>query len=111
MRKDDETTTTQLGVILRRQGFSLSRSTILRNRAVLGWTFHSSAYCQMIRSVNKEKRLQWAQQYVDEADSRFLDVVYTDETSIQLETHRQFCYCRRGEPKTQVSLPYVFTLH
>ena len=93
MCKDDKTTATQLGVIRRRQGFSLSRSTILCSRAVLGWTFRGSAYCQMIRSENKAKRLQWVQQYADEAESGFLDFVYTDETSIQLETHR---YPRHG---------------
>ena len=32
-----------------------SHSTILRNRRSLGWTFRGSAYCQMIRDVNKTK--------------------------------------------------------
>ena len=67
----DETTATQLGVILS------SNSTILSSRAVLGSTFRGSAYCQIICSVNKAKRLQWAQQYADEADSGFFEVVYT----------------------------------
>ena len=55
MREDDETMATQLEVILRRQGFKLSRSTILRSRVLLGWTFRGSTYCQTIRKENKEK--------------------------------------------------------
>ena len=27
-----------------------------------GWTFRGSAYCQLIRNVNKQKHLEWAQQ-------------------------------------------------
>ena len=98
MRADDETTATQLEVILRHQGIYLSKSTILRSRSLLGWTFRGSAYCQMIRRENKMKRLDWARQYVDEAANGFLDVIYSDETSIQLEAHRRFSFRKVGEP-------------
>ena len=43
----------------------------------------------MIRGPNKGKRLEWARAYAHEAESGFGDVDYTDETSIQLETHQQ----------------------
>ena len=98
MREDDETTAIQLADILRNRGCNLSLSTILRSRRSLGWTFRGSAYCQMIRHVNKLKSLKWAQQNVHEAEQGFLDVIYTDETSIQLEAHRRFCCRKRGEP-------------
>ena len=97
MRRDDETTAMQLLALLRRHGYNLSPSTILRSRASLGWTFRGSAYCQMIREANKAKRLDFVRQFMHEADGDFTDVVFTDETSIQLETHRRFCCRKRGE--------------
>ena len=97
MREDDQTTV-QLCALLRSKGCNISQSTILRSRSSLGWTFRGSAYCQMIRQVNKAKRLEWAQQNAHEAATGFLDVVYTDGTSIQLEAHRWFCCRKRGEP-------------
>ena len=98
MQRDDETTAQQLHAILVRKGYSVSMSTILRCRRKLGWTFRGSAYCQMIRAVNKTKRLEWARAYAHEAESGFLDVIFTDETSIQLESHRRFCCRKAGQP-------------
>ena len=98
MRLDDESMAVQLQEILKSEGYSLSLSTVLRCRKSLGWTFRGSAYCQMIREANKAKRLEWAVKYRHEAETGFLDVVFTDETSIQLESHRRFCCRKRGEP-------------
>ncbi len=95
MRQDDETTATQLHVLLTGLGYSLSLRTILRCRTILGWTFWGSAYCQLIREPNKVKRLAWALKYKDDD---FSDVVYTDECTIQQESHRRFCCRKRGEP-------------
>ena len=91
MQLDDETTAIQLYHILRERGFNISKRTILRCRSSLGWTFRGSAYCQMIRDNNKEKRLLWAQENMK---LEFDNVIWTDESSIQLETHRRFC-CRK----------------
>ena len=84
MHSDDETTASQLHVILTRLGYKLSLRTILWCRTLLGWTFRGSAYCQVIRSANKIKRLEWAR--LHEGD-RFEDAIFTNETSIQLESH------------------------
>ena len=96
MKRDDETTATQLRGLLLTEGYNLSLSTILRSRSSLGWTFRGSAYCQMIREANKLKRLEWAHEYACEAEMGFSNVVFTDETSIQLEPHRRFCSRKRG---------------
>ena len=69
MQIDDETTAIQLQKILFENGHPLSINTILRSRDRLGWTFRGSAYCQMIREQNKEKRLDWARLYLDESQS------------------------------------------
>ena len=102
MRTDDETTAEELRRILREKGHALFLSTILRCRPSLGWSFRGSSYCQMIREPidkrYKVKRLEWALQYQAEAEAGFLNVVYSDETSIQLETHGR----RAAQEQTEV---------
>ena len=97
MRRDDETTAYQLHQLLTSKGYNISLRTVLRCRTSLGWTFRGSAYCQLIRHPNKLKRLEWAinNPYSDEA---FADVIFTDECTVQLESHRRFCCRKRGEP-------------
>lgn len=94
MRANDETTATQLHELLLHNGISMCLRTVLRSRQQLGWTFRGSAYCQLIRNVNKEKRLLWALQH---RDDDFENVIFSDEASIQLETHRKRCYRKKGE--------------
>lgn len=94
MRLNDETTAVQLHDILTRHGISVSLRTVLRCREQLGWTFRGSAYCQLIRDANKAKRLEWAQKYMNDD---FANVIWTDEASVQLETHRRRCYRKKGK--------------
>ena len=102
MLKDDETTAFQLHKLLRDRGVTISISTILRCRKELGWTFRGSAYCQLIRECNKVKRLEWATRYLEEAEDGFQDVIWTDESSVQMETHRRFCHRKQGSaPKSK----------
>ena len=60
MRADDETTARQLHCLLTNKGYNISLRTILRCRTILGWTFRGSSYCQLIRTANKQKRVEWA---------------------------------------------------
>ena len=94
MRSDDETSAVQLHSMLVARGYELSLATILRCRTSLGWTFRGSSYCQLIRHANKTKRLQWT---IDNRDYNFGDVIFSDECSVQLETHRRFCCRKVGE--------------
>ena len=94
MRNDGETTATQLQAILAAKDVYVSLTTIIRNRHQLGWIYRGSAYCQLIRPCNVEKRLLFAQTYFYD---RFEDVIWSDETTIQLETHKRFCYRKEGE--------------
>jgi len=86
MREDDETTAKQLQTRLAAFNVHVSLTTILQNRRQLGWVYRGSAYCQLIRSVNREKRLEWAQRNLHE---NFEDVFWTDEASIQLDSHKR----------------------
>ena len=94
MRDDDETTATQLQAILAEKDVYVSLTTIIRNRHQLGWIYRGSAYCQLIRPRNAEKRLAFAQTYLHDI---FEDVIWSDESTIQLETHRRHCYRKEGE--------------
>ena len=94
MRLDDETTATQLHSMLVSKGYSLSLKTILRCRTSLGWTFRGSAYCQLNRAENMQKRLEWT---LNNQSENFEDVIFTDECTVQMETHRHFCCRKQGE--------------
>ena len=94
MRLDDETTATQLHSMLVSKGYNLSLKTILRCRTSLGWTFRGSAYCQLIRAENMQKRLEWT---LNNQSENFEDVIFTDECTVQMETHRRFCCRKQGE--------------
>lgn len=94
MRQDDETTATQLQAMLASKNVYVSLATIVRNRVELGWTYRGSAYCQLIRQQNKCKRLDWARTYINDD---FNNVIWTDETSVQLETHKRLCYRKEGQ--------------
>ena len=109
MEKDDETTATQLHQMLIEHGTLISLQTILRCRSALGWTFRGSAYCQLIRHVNKEKRLAWAREFRGEANAGFHDVIWSDESSIQLESHKRFCCRKQGcPPKCKPRYSYMY---
>ena len=94
MRRDDETTAHQLHRMLTQRGFVISLRTILRCRTTLGWTFRGSAYCQLIRNANKEKRLAFALTHLN---NDFENVIWTNECTVQMESHRRFCCRKRGE--------------
>ena len=100
MLQDDETTAYQIHQMLKERGHDISIWTIFRCRRELGWTFRGSAYCQLIRNTNVQKRLQWAKDNLDEAEDGFEDAIFTDESSVQLETHKRYCFRKKGcQPK------------
>ena len=102
MQRDDETTAVQLMALLAARDIHLSLSTILRCRKQLGWTFRGSAYCQLIREVNKVKRLEFARHHLHEAEAGFNNVIFSDEATVQLESHWRFSCRKRGQlPKNK----------
>ena len=95
MQADEEATAVQIrSYLLQQSQRLLSLSTILHVRRELGWTYRGSAYCQLIRQANKEKRLEWARAHLHD---NFEDVLWTDESSVQLECHKRFCCRKEGE--------------
>ena len=70
MIKNDELTATNLynELLEKFLTLKLSRETVRRARNKLGWISTTPKYCQLIREVNKEKRLKWCET-IDNADT------------------------------------------
>ena len=83
----------------------VSTSTIKRARRHLGWISKKTRYCALIREANKEKRLLWCQQRVEQNDLDLKDVIFSDESSVQLESHRKTCYHKIGQPSRLCGKP------
>ena len=76
---------------------NISRTRLSVMRKSLGWISTGRKYCQMIRQVNKQKRLDWCRQMIETAEE-FNDVVFTDETKLQThEVRRRRNFYKEGE--------------
>ena len=94
MWRDDKTTGSELQKLLSKEGINVSACTIIRWRQQLGWIAQGTKYCQMIRDTNKEKRLDWV---IENKDLFLEDIIFSDESTIQIETHRWTCCYKRGQ--------------
>ena len=83
MRKDDEMTSGWIKKKLERRGVTVYSSTVRRACKQLGWMLQQTVYCQLIRNVNKEKRLAFAQ---------IENIISSNESSISLQQYRRTCY-------------------
>ena len=72
--------------------------TIARIRNELGWTYSTTKYCQAIRDANKQKRLDWCTNLIAKKE-KFDDVIFTDESTFQLECHRRKCFRKKKMPR------------
>ena len=107
MVSDDETTASKLCKLLKSRGYSIDLRTVLRCRSQLGKTFRGSAYCQLIREANKVKHVDWC---TANGGNDFSDVIFTDECTVQLESHRRTCCRMKGQPpKNQSHGAYRFS--
>ena len=83
----------------------ISVSTVKRVRNRLGWISKKNRYCALISEGNQEKRLDYCKSLITTNDLEFPDVIWTDECSVQLESHRKIVYHRRGEPSKLCGRP------
>ena len=106
LSSNDELTTRQLHELLVQEfpQLCVSSSTVKRAHYELGWVVTNPKYCQLIRDGNKEKRLIWCKKMIEEKE-QFDDVLFTDESSVMLETHRKRCYRKRGAPRKLKARP------
>ena len=84
---------------------SIPISTVKRARYRLGWESKRTRYCALISERNQEKRLEFCKDLINRNDLNFSDVIWTDECSVQLESHRKVTYHRKGEPSRMCGRP------
>lgn len=101
MARNDECTASKLKTLLAArfgvENMMYSERTIARLRNELGWTFTTARYYQAPRDPNKEKRVVWVNKCI-EAEERFRDFLFTDECTVQLESHRRKSFRRKNAP-------------
>ena len=100
MADDDKLTAWKLKNLLEKRWPKLrvSISTIKRARKYdLGWIHTRPKYCQLVRVVNRQKRLVWCQERTEEKDS-FENVIWGDECLVQLDHHGWLCFRKVKQP-------------
>ena len=105
MESNDELTSPRLQQLIETNfglKFSCSKSKKLRRK--LGWLATGSKYCQLVKEVNQPKRLEFAQRCLNDNDNCD-DVIFTDESSIQMEWHGKITFHRWWEPPRQKGVP------
>lgn len=79
-----------------------TRAAVGRLRQSLWWTVKATCYCQLIQEANKLKRVEFCQrvQRVLEAGENFNNIVFTDETMVQLAPSKRNCTIKRVSPES-----------
>lgn len=77
------------------RGTTASLSTIRRVIDAAGFTATKPRYCQLIRDVNKVKRVDFCKDLIISGDN-LDDVIFTDECSIQLHDNKSVAYRMKG---------------
>ena len=88
MTENDELTARKTRQLLEERwpDTNVSINTIKRARKHLGWVATRPKYSQLVREANKDKRVAWCKEQLAKKD-KFLDVIFTDESSVQLDNH------------------------
>ena len=100
MAENDELTAANLYALLieRYPELSVSVSTVKAARMHLGWSAKKTRYGAMISEVNQEKRVEWCRERIATGDMDFDDVLFTDECTVQLESHRRITFYKKDQP-------------
>ena len=111
MESNNKTSLEELRVVMQNvHGIKVSVSTLHRWHEELGWSAKGTKYCQMIREANVGKRLQWAVDNINSLD--LSNLIFTDETTVQLENHRRTtCYKRGRKPRYKPMPKHPVKLH
>ena len=90
LEDDDETTSVELQRLIAREfGVMISSAAIRRHlRESLQWVVVKTRCGPMISDANKQKRLEFAKMCLENQDN-FDNIIWTDESSVQLKRHCQ----------------------
>jgi transposase len=105
MERNDELTSVPLtNSVNERFSLKFSAAKVKRLRKSLGWMSTKTRYCQLVREVNREKRLQFALECLRSGDT-FDDVIWTDECNVQLDWNGTLTFHRWWEPCPEKGKP------
>ena len=90
--ENDETTPEDLvRMISDQMKIKISATTIKRAQYKLGWLLTGAKYCQLVREANRIKLFEHCQGLLA-AKEEFKDVIFTNESSIALESHAKITF-------------------
>ena len=97
---DDELTAKKLRdkLLERFPSLNVSLSTMKRAHMELGWTAKRTRYGALVSEANQEKRVVWCNERMETSDMDFDDVVFSDECTVQLESHRRVMFYKKSQP-------------
>ena len=112
MEKNDELTANRLRSLINEKfNITFSTSKVRRIRKKLGWMATGTKYCQLIRQVNQGKRFRFAKMCL-EANENFDNVLWSDESTVQLDWNGKISFQRWWEPPELKGKPkHPFKLH
>ncbi|VDI49592.1 Hypothetical predicted protein [Mytilus galloprovincialis] len=86
------------------KGSKVSLSTTKRAIVHAGFTCTKPRYCQMVRHVNKEKRVAFCKMLVENND-QFNDMIFSDECTVQLHQNKVYIYRRYDQVRPSLPKP------
>ena len=90
--------------LLQSRGTSISQESARNVISAAGFTYANTRYCQMIRESNQLKRLEFCNRLIDSNDA-LEDVIFTDETSVQLNQNVNVSYRKKSAARTMKPKP------
>ncbi|RCN39703.1 hypothetical protein ANCCAN_14363 [Ancylostoma caninum] len=94
-REGSSATAAEISRRLRARRIRVGTTQIKFWRDRLGFKRASTKYCQVIREENKAKRLEFCEDMIARRE-RFLDCIFTDESTFQLGCSTKYCYIEEG---------------
>ena len=97
-KQDPEVTAAELKNVLENElpGLRIGVSTVKRARKEAGWICTQTRNCQMVRDANKIKRLEFCWKIIETNDD-FGNVIFTDESSVEIERATTIRFHEQGE--------------
>ena len=92
-------------------GLKVSEATVKRARKKLGWIKSGPKYCQLVKEKNRIARLNFCLEASRTKDN-FVNVIFTDECLVWMDTHAKICFRRIGElPKHKPKVKHPYKIH
>ena len=71
-------------ILLARSNIDVPPQTVRRVRKKLGWSWSGTKYCQLIKDVNKPKRMEHCLKILSDGDD-LEDIIFSNECSVTIE--------------------------